>query len=77
MLLKLVNIVSLGHTVSQRYSADGLVIGGDAFGFLDLVFSSGVFLALKREVFLQMKFTIYYPLQEIFLLHHFVGIPTK
>jgi flavin-dependent dehydrogenase len=32
----------------SRYgAADGLVLAGDAFGFLDPVFSSGVFLALK------------------------------
>ena len=36
------------YSYRNRYSADnGLVLGGDAFGFLDPVFSSGVFLALK------------------------------
>lgn len=35
-------------TYRSRYcAADGLVLVGDAFGFLDPVFSSGVFLALK------------------------------
>lgn len=32
---------------SMHGAADGLVLAGDAFGFLDPVFSSGVFLALK------------------------------
>jgi len=32
---------------SEYCAADGLVLAGDAFGFLDPVFSSGVFLALK------------------------------
>jgi len=32
---------------SKHSSADGLVLAGDAFAFLDPVFSSGVFLALK------------------------------
>ena len=32
---------------SRHCSADGLVLTGDAFGFLDPVFSSGVFLALR------------------------------
>lgn len=32
---------------SKHCSADGLLLAGDAFGFLDPVFSSGVFLALK------------------------------
>ena len=32
---------------SQHCAADGLVLTGDAFAFLDPVFSSGVFLALK------------------------------
>jgi flavin-dependent dehydrogenase len=32
---------------SKYCAADGLVLAGDAFGFLDPVFSSGVFLALK------------------------------
>jgi len=36
------------YSYRNRYSAEnGLVLGGDAFGFLDPVFSSGVFLALK------------------------------
>jgi 2-polyprenyl-6-methoxyphenol hydroxylase-like FAD-dependent oxidoreductase len=35
----------------SRYSAaDGLVLAGDAFGFLDPVFSSGLMLALKSGV---------------------------
>ncbi|MCB9881983.1 MAG: FAD-dependent oxidoreductase [Planctomycetes bacterium] len=33
--------------VSQRVSGDGWVLAGDAFGFLDPIYSSGVFLALK------------------------------
>ncbi len=32
---------------SKHCSADGLVLAGDAFGFLDPIFSSGVMLALK------------------------------
>lgn len=32
---------------SQHCAADGIVLAGDAFAFLDPVFSSGVFLALK------------------------------
>jgi flavin-dependent dehydrogenase len=32
---------------SSRCAGDGVVLAGDAFGFLDPVFSSGVFLALK------------------------------
>ena len=37
----------------NRYcSEDGLVLAGDALGFLDPVFSSGVFLALKSGVML-------------------------
>ncbi|MDX1981147.1 MAG: NAD(P)/FAD-dependent oxidoreductase [Bryobacteraceae bacterium] len=32
---------------SRHCAADGLVLAGDAFGFLDPVFSSGVFLALR------------------------------
>ena len=32
---------------SRRWAEDGLVLAGDAMGFLDPVFSSGVFLALK------------------------------
>jgi flavin-dependent dehydrogenase len=32
---------------SRYCAADGLVLAGDAFGFLDPVFSSGVFLALR------------------------------
>ena len=32
---------------SQYCAADGVVLAGDAFAFLDPVFSSGVFLALK------------------------------
>ena len=36
------------YSYRNRFSAEnGLVLGGDAFGFLDPVFSSGVFLALK------------------------------
>ncbi|MEM1060023.1 MAG: NAD(P)/FAD-dependent oxidoreductase [Verrucomicrobiota bacterium] len=36
------------YSYRSRYSAaDGLVLAGDAFAFLDPVFSSGVFLALK------------------------------
>ena len=35
---------------SKYCSADGLVLAGDAFGFLDPVFSSGVFLALRSGV---------------------------
>ncbi len=33
--------------MSRRCAADGLVLAGDAMGFLDPVFSSGVFLALR------------------------------
>ena len=32
---------------SKHFAGDGLVLVGDAFGFLDPVFSSGIFLALK------------------------------
>ncbi|MBW2277584.1 MAG: tryptophan 7-halogenase, partial [Deltaproteobacteria bacterium] len=32
---------------SQRFAGDGWVIVGDAFGFIDPIYSSGVFLALK------------------------------
>src|SRR4029079_8798009 len=32
---------------SKHCAADGLILAGDAFGFLDPVFSSGVFLALR------------------------------
>jgi len=36
------------YSYRSRYcAADGLVLAGDAFGFLDPVFSSGVFLALR------------------------------
>lgn len=36
------------YSYRSRYSAsDGLVLAGDAFGFLDPVFSSGVYLALR------------------------------
>jgi len=35
---------------SQHCAADGLVLAGDAFAFLDPVFSSGVFLALQSGV---------------------------
>ncbi|MBI1358296.1 MAG: FAD-dependent oxidoreductase [Acidobacteria bacterium] len=35
---------------SQHCAADGLVLAGDAFGFLDPVFSSGLFLALRSGV---------------------------
>jgi flavin-dependent dehydrogenase len=35
---------------SRHCAADGLVLAGDAFGFLDPVFSSGVFLALQSGV---------------------------
>jgi flavin-dependent dehydrogenase len=35
---------------SRHCARDGLVLTGDAFGFLDPVFSSGVFLALKSGV---------------------------
>ena len=39
------------YSFRSRYSAaDGLVLAGDAFGFLDPVFSSGVMLALKSGV---------------------------
>ncbi len=39
------------YSYRSRYSAcDGLVLAGDAFGFLDPVFSSGVYLALKSGV---------------------------
>ena len=39
------------YSYRSRYSAmDGLVLAGDAFGFLDPVFSSGVMLALKSGV---------------------------
>ena len=37
---------------NQYCSMDGLVLAGDALGFLDLVFSSGVFLALKSGAML-------------------------
>jgi flavin-dependent dehydrogenase len=37
---------------NQYCSIDGLVLAGDALGFLDPVFSSGVFLALKSGVML-------------------------
>ena len=33
--------------VSRRIAGDGWVLAGDAFGFLDPIYSSGVFLALK------------------------------
>jgi len=36
---------------SQRVAGDGWVLVGDAFGFLDPVYSSGVFLALKSGEF--------------------------
>ena len=32
---------------SSRIAGDGWVLVGDAFGFLDPIYSSGVFLALK------------------------------
>jgi len=35
---------------SRHSASDGLVLAGDAFGFLDPVFSSGVFLALRSGV---------------------------
>lgn len=35
---------------SRHCSSDGLVLAGDAFGFLDPVFSSGLFLALRSGV---------------------------
>jgi flavin-dependent dehydrogenase len=39
------------YSYRSRYSAmDGLVLAGDAFGFLDPVFSSGLMLALKSGV---------------------------
>jgi flavin-dependent dehydrogenase len=39
------------YSYRSRYSAaDGLLLAGDAFGFLDPVFSSGVMLALKSGV---------------------------
>ena len=37
---------------NQYCSMDGLVLAGDALGFLDPVFSSGVFLALKSGAML-------------------------
>ena len=41
------------YSYRNRYCAvDGLVLAGDALGFLDPVFSSGVFLALKSGVIL-------------------------
>jgi len=41
------------YSYRNRYCAsEGLVLAGDAFGFLDPVFSSGVFLALKSGVIL-------------------------
>ena len=41
------------YSYRNRYCAsDGLVLAGDALGFLDPVFSSGVFLALKSGVML-------------------------
>ena len=40
--------ITCDYSYRSRYSAiDGLVLTGDAFSFLDPVFSSGVFLALK------------------------------
>jgi flavin-dependent dehydrogenase len=33
--------------VSERLAGDGWIMAGDAFGFLDPIYSSGVFLALK------------------------------
>ena len=41
------------YSYRNKYcSIDGLVLAGDALGFLDPVFSSGVFLALKSGVML-------------------------
>ena len=41
------------YSYRNKYCAvDGLVLAGDALGFLDPVFSSGVFLALKSGVML-------------------------
>jgi flavin-dependent dehydrogenase len=37
--------------ISQRIAGDGWVMVGDAFGFLDPIYSSGVFLALKSAEF--------------------------
>lgn len=37
--------------VSKRVAGDGWVMAGDAFGFLDPIYSSGVFLALKSAEF--------------------------
>jgi flavin-dependent dehydrogenase len=33
--------------ISRRIAGDGWILAGDAFGFLDPIYSSGVFLALK------------------------------
>ncbi len=37
--------------VSRRLAGDGWILTGDAFGFLDPIYSSGVFLALKSAEF--------------------------
>jgi len=37
--------------VSERLAGDGWIMAGDAFGFLDPIYSSGVFLALKSAEF--------------------------
>jgi flavin-dependent dehydrogenase len=37
--------------VSRRLAGDGWILAGDAFGFLDPIYSSGVFLALKSAEF--------------------------
>lgn len=37
--------------ISQRIAGDGWVMAGDAFGFLDPIYSSGVFLALQSAEF--------------------------
>lgn len=37
--------------ISKRIAGDGWILAGDAFGFLDPIYSSGVFLALKSAEF--------------------------
>jgi flavin-dependent dehydrogenase len=37
--------------ISHRIAGDGWVMAGDAFGFLDPIYSTGVFLALKSAEF--------------------------
>ena len=37
--------------ISRRIAGDGWILAGDAFGFLDPIYSSGVFLAMKGAEF--------------------------